>query len=94
MKTYRGTIPDNAEVGVDLNWDPTDPVHKYIRALKDTPANGPKTFKGTWNTGSTTSTEVFSANVSEISGTDASDVEGNLEASVTLKTTGASTATP
>lgn len=94
VKTFRQTIPDNGEVGVDLNWDPTDTVHRMIRDLKDTAGSGPNNFKATYNTGSTTSTEVFAANVSEVSGADATGPEENLEASLTLKVTGASTPTP
>lgn len=89
VHTYRGTIPDNGEPSFSLNYDPTDAVHKFIRNLKDTPANGPNNFQVAFNTGNTTSTATFSANVSEFSGPDAGDVEENLTAEVTLKISGA-----
>ena len=91
VHTYRGTIPDNAEVAISLNFDPTDSVHKFLRNLKDTPANGPNSFQVTFNTGNTNSTATFLANVSEFSGPTAGDVEENLTADVTVKITGAVT---
>jgi hypothetical protein len=94
VHTYAGTIPDNGEPKVELNFDPTDTVHRFIRDLKDTPANGPNNFKATYSTGSTASTDVFSANVSGFEGPNASDVEDNLVATLTLKVTGAFTTVP
>jgi hypothetical protein len=91
VHTYRGTIPDNAEVAMSLNYDPTDTVHKFLRNAKDTPSNGPWSFQVTFNTGNTNSTAVFLANVSEFSGPTAGDVEENLTADVTVKITGAVT---
>lgn len=89
--TYRGTIPDNAEVSLSLNYDPTDAVHKFVRNLKDTPSNGPNAFQTTFNTVNTNSSVVFVAIVTEFAGPTASDVEDNLTADVTLKITGAVT---
>jgi hypothetical protein len=91
VHTYRGTIPDNAEVSMSLNYDPTDTVHKFLRNLKDTPSNGPNYFLVTFNTGNTNSTVLFNGNISEFSGPTADDVEGNLTADVTIKITGAPT---
>ena len=91
VHTYRGTIPDNAEVSMEMNYDPTDAVHKFIRNLKDTPANGPNNYQVTFNTGNTVSTAVFSANVSEFNGPTAGDVEENLTATLTVKISGAVT---
>lgn len=92
--TYKQTIPDNAEVSVSLQWDPTDAVHKFILAAKNTAASGPYSFKATYATGTTVCTSIFSANVSEFSGPDADDVESTLTAEVTLKITGAITTSP
>ena len=96
MHTYRGTIPDNAEVGADLWWDPSDAAHIFVRDLKDTPANGPNSFKATFNAlaNNAACTAVFLANVSEFSGPDAPDVEENLQTSISLKITGAVTWSP
>jgi hypothetical protein len=91
VHTYRGTIPDNAEVGMSMWFDPTDAVHKFLRNLKDTPSNGPNTFQVTFNTGATNSTAQFVANVSAFDGPTADDVESNLTADVTIKITGAVT---
>lgn len=91
VHTYRGTIPDNAEVSISLNYDPTDAVHKFLRNLKDTPSNGPNNFQVIFNTGNTNSSAVFVANVAEFSGPTAGDVEENLAAELTLKITGAVT---
>jgi len=91
VHTYRGTIPDNAEVSMSLNYDPTDTVHKFLRNLKDTPSNGPNNFQVVFNTGNTNSTAVFVGNISAFDGPTADDVEGNLTADVTIKITGAVT---
>jgi hypothetical protein len=91
VKTYRGTIPDNAEVSMSLNFDPTDTVHKFVRNLKDTPSNGPNFFLVTFNTGNTNSSAMFNGIVTEFSGPTAGGVEENLTADVTVKITGAVT---
>ncbi len=91
VHTYRGTIPDNAEVSISLNFDPTDGAHKFMRNLKDSPSNGPNYYQVSFNTGNTNSMAVFIANVSEFSGPTAGDVEENLTADITLKITGAVT---
>lgn len=91
VHTYRPTIPDNAEVSFDLNWDPTDVAHKFIRNLKDVPNQLGNRFTATFNTTGSTSTAVFVASVSEFAGPTAGDVEENLTATVTVKISGAVT---
>lgn len=91
VHTYRPTIPDNAEVGLSTNFDPTDAAHKFVRNLKDVPIQIGNQFKAIFNTGNTTSTAVFVASVSDFSGPSAGDVEENLTADITLKISGAVT---
>lgn len=91
VHTYRPTIPDNAEVGFGLNYDPTDAIHKFVRNLKDVPNQLGNQFKATYNTGNTNSSGVFIASVSEFNGPTAGDVEENLTADCTIKISGAVT---
>src|SRR4051812_21295340 len=64
-KTNRPTIPDNGEVALSINYDPTDAVHKYVRNLKDTPPDTIPNWKTTFNTGNTNSFVIFAAWVKE-----------------------------
>lgn len=86
--TYRATIKDPAEIEIELFFDPTDAVHKFLRNSADTPGLGPYTYKVVWPTTGTTSTAVIIGNISDFKGVDAGDVEDNLQASFTIKQTG------
>ena len=91
VHTYRGTIPDPAEVTFSCNFDPTDAAHKFIRNLADNPQNGPNSYLVSFNTTNTNSDVVFSGNVSELNGLNADDVEANLMADFSIKRSGANT---
>jgi hypothetical protein len=91
VHTFRPTIPKPSETSFDLNFDPTDAVHKFIRNLKDAPNQLGNGFQATYNTGNTTSSSTLIASVSNFDGPNAGDVEENLTATVTLQPTGAPT---
>jgi hypothetical protein len=100
VKTNAPTIPDNGEVSISLNFDPTDAVHKFLRGLKDTPPSTPgsqfNNFQVTFNdpAGSPTPTHdkaTFAAWVKTFDGVNAEDTDSNLTADVTLRVTGAVT---
>ncbi len=99
--TSAPTIPDNGEVTIELNWDPTDAVHKFIRNLKDAPPFsvntsfiGFNTFKAVFATGNTNTSSIFNAWVKNFDGATAGGVDENLTASVTLRVTGSVNSTP
>jgi hypothetical protein len=88
--TYRGTLKDPDEIGIDFWYDPTDAVHRFVRDWNDTPTNGPYTLQGTFNTGNTNSTATALANISGFSPS-ADDVESNLAAHASFKITNTTT---
>lgn len=90
VKTNAPTIPDNQECTLELDIDPTDAVHRFIRDLKDTPVLYCN-WKAVMNTGNANSTVVFSAWVKTFDGYNAEDVDSNIVATVTLRKTGAVT---
>jgi len=96
VKSEAPTIPDNGECTVEVNFDPTDTVHKFLRADKDAPpAACLRMFKATYPTTPTpTATTVFPAYVKSFDGVDADGPDDNLTASFTLKVVGAVTNTP
>ncbi len=94
IHTYRGTLKDPAEISGDLWWDPTDNVHKFIENWAENPSNGALTMQAIFNTGNTTSSATFLANISEFNGPTASDVEANLTAAMAFKITGHTTWVP
>ena len=95
VKVPLPTIPDNGEVTFELNADPTDAVHQYLQAQKESPpASGFKNFKVTFATTGTTSTKVFPGFVKSLDGLDADGPDDNLSASVTIRVSGAVTSVP
>lgn len=101
VKTYQPTIPDNGQCSFELNFDPTDTVHKFLQQLKDVPPTGSgqsylgfNNFKVTFSTGATTSSKVFPAFVESIDGPSAGGPDENLTATITLCICGAVTSTP
>ena len=93
VKTNAPTIPDNQECSFHLLFDPTDAVHQFVRDLKDSPVLF-CWFKAVPNTGSTNSFVKFTAWVKGFDGYSFEDVDGSLEADVTLRKTGAVTWSP
>lgn len=86
--TYRGTIRDPSEISGNLWYDPTDPVHKFIRNWNNYPSNGAFTMQAIFNTGNATSTgTALVAGCTEFTPS-APDVEANLVAAVSFKITG------
>lgn len=101
VKSYQPTIPDNGECSFELNFDPTDSVHKILQQLKDLPPTGSSAsylgfnnFKVVFSTGGTASSKVFPAFVQSIDGPNAEGSEENLTATITLCISGAVTSTP
>jgi hypothetical protein len=88
VKTNRATIRDPKDVVFELNFDPTDTDHKYVRDLQDTAVT--HGWKVTFPT-TTPTTAVFQAWVKSVEGVDAAGVEENLKATITLRVTGATT---
>lgn len=96
VKSYFPTIPDNGEVSMEINFDPTDAVHIFLFELKDVPPTGStasysgfNNFKATFSTAASTHTKVFPAFVSSIDGGNAGGVDENLTATVNLQVVGA-----
>src|SRR3954453_12613229 len=87
-KTNAPTIPDNGEVKISTNYDPTDTVHKYVRNQKDTPPDTIPNWKVTFNTPNTNSSVIFPAWVKEWGGANAGGVEESLMADITLRISG------
>lgn len=88
-KTSRPTIKDPGDLVIDLNFDPTDAVHKFLRNTVDAPTVGaPYSYKVVWPTTGTTSTMVILGNISDFGGVDAGDVEEILTTTITIKQTG------
>lgn len=94
VKTYRSSIPDPGDVSAEMNYDPTDAVHKFLATQADSANPAALSYKATYNTGTTTSTVVFNANISEFPGASASGVDENLTSGFTLKRTGTLTRVP
>ncbi len=89
VHTFRATIKKPGEVAVDLWFDPTDSVHKFVRNLVDTPSNGPNNWLATMNTGATNSTcQWTGSGISDWTGYQTQDVEDNLAASFSIQQTG------
>ena len=91
VHTYRGTIKDPAEFSLDLWYDPTDSVHKFLRNSVDTPTNGPFSFQVVWNTGASNSSAICNTVPTGFDGVNTPDVEENVAATFTGKITGATT---
>jgi hypothetical protein len=89
VRTNAPTIPDNGEMTVELNFDPTDAIHLALRDYKDSPVV--IFFKVTFNTTGTTSSAAFAGWVKEFDGPNMEDVDSNITASVTIRVTGAVT---
>lgn len=92
--TNAPTIPDNGEVAISLNIDPTDTQHKQIQTWKDSPPTTIPTWKATFNIANTNTTKVFLAWVKECDGINAEGVDDNLAMDVTLRVTGVVTSVP
>lgn len=99
-KSYFPTIPDNGELSLELNIDPTDTVHQFLIALKNTPPTGSaqsytgfNNFKVTFATAATTTSDVCAGFVTGIDGLNAGGTDENLTATITIQRTGASTFT-
>lgn len=91
VKTNKPTIRDPKDVVIEMNFDPSDTDHKYVRDLQDSATvHG---WKVTFPT-TTPSVATFSAWVKSVEGVDAAGVEENLKASITLRVTGATVWTP
>lgn len=90
------TIPDNGEVKISTNHDPTDSAHKFVRGLKDAPP-GPtedqfNNFKVVFNDSASTNDYVtFPGWVKDWEGVNAEGVDENLAADITIRVSGAVT---
>lgn len=100
VKTFQPTIPDNGEMTLEINFDPTDAVHQFLMTLKNTPPTGSgqsylgvNNFKVTFATGSSTTSDVCPGFVKSIDGLNADDTDSNLTATITIRRAGASTFT-
>jgi hypothetical protein len=91
VHTFRGTLKKPAEIALDMWYDPTDAVHRFLRDWDENPTNGPYTVQGAFNTGNANSTATALSNISGFDGPTASDVEANLTASATIQLTGYTT---
>lgn len=88
VKTNKPTIRDPKDVVFELNFDPSDTDHKYVRDLQDSAVvHG---WKVTFPT-TTPTTAIFQAWVKSVEGVDAAGIEENLKATITLRVTGATT---
>ena len=98
VKSFQPTIPENGECSVEVNYDPTDSVHQFLWALKDSPPNGTNqewlgynNFKVAFSTGNTNSSKIFPGFVKTIDGANADGPDENLTASISLRISGAVT---
>jgi hypothetical protein len=85
-KTYRPGLPDSGEISFDIQFDPADADHTYLRGLLDSPAV--KSWQLSYPTLPKATLDTFDGFLTEFhpSGDDA---EGILTASITIKLTGA-----
>jgi hypothetical protein len=83
-KEYRPGLPDGGEVSLDVQFDPTDAEHVYLRGLADTPVV--KSWRVTYPCTPAVK-DTFDGFVTAFNPSAAGD-EDNLMASVTIKVTG------
>lgn len=83
-RTYRPGLPDGGEISFDLQFDPADTSHIYLRGLADAPAT--KSWQVSYPTATHATLDTFSGHLTEYkpSGGGSEDL---LMASVTIKIT-------
>jgi hypothetical protein len=96
VHTNAPTIPDNGEVSMSLNIDPTDTQHKQIQTWKESPpaVGSVPLWKAVFNVVNTNTTKVFLAWVKDCDGPNAEGVDDNITMDVTLRVTGNVTSLP
>ena len=94
VKATMPTIPDNGEVSFETNADPTDAVHKFLQAEKESPpSGGSRSWKVTF-AATGPPTKIFNGFVKSLDGIDADGPDDNLKRSVTVRVNSSITSSP
>lgn len=84
-KTYRPGLPDGGEVSFEIEYDPADAEHVWLRSLADAPAV--KSWRISYPTQPKATLDTFDGFLTAF-GPSAGGAEENLSASITIKVTG------
>lgn len=84
-KTYRPGLPDGGEVSFEVEYDPSDPDHKFLRGLADEPEI--LSWQVSYPTEPKATLDTFDGFLTGFTPS-AGGAEENLTASITIKVTG------